>query len=166
MTRRAGLGLVEVLVATVLLVVLLLPVVGVVHSTTATTTLQDFRLLAHGRASALLEGLLVLDHERLRGAQTPDDRGVDARTHPLTQPLLATSARIAGPRLDLFETLRTQLAFYQESVSIRPVGASGDDGLLRVQVEVRWRTPVDRAAAMHTLVVATLVAQPDLTEVR
>ena len=69
-------------------------------------------------------------------------------------------------RPDLFETLRTQLTFYQESVSIRPVGDSGDDGLLRVRVAIRWRTPVDRASAMHTLVVATLVAQPDLTEVR
>jgi len=163
--RSRGVSLIEVLLASVLVAVTLLPLYDVFILSERGQLASVERLKAVQYAADLLETLKAVPHAELPLTREegmpeggwPDDRVADQLEAPLGRDLgeLADLGR-------LFEPVTGQVEGFARSLSIRPVSRRGDGAglgdVVRIEVAVRWaeamskdrRDEVLRLGYLHT----------------
>lgn len=156
---RRGLGLLEVLIALLVIVLAALPLMRsgtTIHHRTYT---NEFHVLAAVRARTILSLATAVEFEALH-------RALGGVPTAALKPLDLTAFLEPAPLELLLKAPRRSSPLYEEKsrlVAHRLSGRVLDADRIDLRVEVTWTIPAEKRAAPHVLRLGTLVHRPEAT---
>jgi hypothetical protein len=157
--RRHGLGLVEVLLALLVIVVAALPLIRsgtTIHHRTYT---NEFHVLAAVRARTILSVASAVDFETLH-------RALGGASSAALRPLDLATLLEPAPLDLLLKAPRRQSPLYEEKSKLVKHALAGrihDGDRIELRVEVTWTIPAEKRTSPHRLRLGTVMHRPEAT---